>query len=137
LYTIYWHLFQRWSFHGQYAQADLWLARLENAAPDPNGAGLYETLQAHNAYYRGDLAAAVAWARAALAQLREQGGNTGLTRLTLESLLLHAVAWQARLHTWQALATLAEAPDLAASGAVHWVAPHAEAACWWEFPLVR
>jgi LuxR family maltose regulon positive regulatory protein len=57
-----------WIVAGQYAQADPWLTRLEHAAPDPDAAGLYETLQAHNAYYRGDLAATMAWARAALAQ---------------------------------------------------------------------
>jgi ATP/maltotriose-dependent transcriptional regulator MalT len=57
-----------WIVAGAYAQADPWLARLEHAAPDLDAAGLHETLQAHNAYYRGAPAATMAWWRAALAQ---------------------------------------------------------------------
>jgi LuxR family maltose regulon positive regulatory protein len=53
---------------GQYVAADPWLDRLEHAAPEPHAAGLYQTLQAHNAYYHGNLATAIEWARVALAQ---------------------------------------------------------------------
>jgi LuxR family maltose regulon positive regulatory protein len=51
-----------------------------------------------------------------LTDLREQVDHADLTRLTLEILLLHALAWQARLHTRQALTTLAEALTLAERG---------------------
>jgi LuxR family maltose regulon positive regulatory protein len=51
-----------------------------------------------------------------LTTLRDQADGAGLTRLTLEILLLHALAWQARLHTRQAIATLAEALALAEQG---------------------
>jgi LuxR family maltose regulon positive regulatory protein len=51
-----------------------------------------------------------------LTNLRTQAEQAGLTRLTLEILLLHALVWQARLHTRQALETLAAALTLAERG---------------------
>jgi LuxR family maltose regulon positive regulatory protein len=51
-----------------------------------------------------------------LTELRAQAEQANLMRLTLEILLLHALAWQARLHTRQAIATLAEALALAERG---------------------
>jgi LuxR family maltose regulon positive regulatory protein len=51
-----------------------------------------------------------------LTALRNQVDNAGLTRMTIELLLLHALAWHARLDTRQASASLAEALTLAERG---------------------
>jgi LuxR family maltose regulon positive regulatory protein len=55
-------------------------------------------------------------AQALLADVRAQAERSNLSRLTLEILLLQALAWQACLHTRQALETFAQALVLAERG---------------------